>query len=284
MFEAVVKELFKSLSGLVFDRKVRHVSAQPAFSAEKFGEIFRDMIRQATSAPDPKRIIFVFDNLDRCSEAVAVETIGVIKTYLDEPGCVYIIPCDETALLKHISKSYTSQDGDGGQKYAREFLNKFFQTTLRLPIAPEFDIETFLDHQLGIAGMSDLPADARDVLVLGYLGQTPRQIKRVLNDLTAFRSLAVQAENQGLVETGALTSNLSLLTKMSVISVEWPSFLGLLADDPELWADLNRKISTGEHIDDTRIATGLRSFLHATKHVVKGGMIGNQRGGRKGNQ
>ncbi|MGD0158575.1 MAG: P-loop NTPase fold protein [Terracidiphilus sp.] len=284
LFEAVVKELFKSLSGLVFDRKVRHVSAQPAFSAEKFGEIFRDMIRQATSAPDPKRIIFVFDNLDRCSEAVAVETIGVIKTYLDEPGCVYIIPCDETALLKHISKSYTSQDGDGGQKYAREFLNKFFQTTLRLPIAPEFDIETFLDHQLGIAGMSDLPADARDVLVLGYLGQTPRQIKRVLNDLTAFRSLAVQAENQGLVETGALTSNLSLLTKMSVISVEWPSFLGLLADDPELWADLNRKISTGEHIDDTRIATGLRSFLHATKHVVKGGMIGNQRGGRKGNQ
>jgi hypothetical protein len=267
LFEAVVKELFKSLSGLVFDRKVRHVSAQPAFSAEKFGEIFRDMIRQATSAPDPKRIIFVFDNLDRCSEAVAVETIGVIKTYLDEPGCVYIIPCDETALLKHISKSYTSQDGDGGQRYAREFLNKFFQTTLRLPIAPEFDIETFLDQQLGIAGMSDLPADARDVLVLGYLGQTPRQIKRVLNDLTAFRSLAVQAESEGLVETGALTSNLSLLTKMSVISVEWPSFLALLADDPELWADLNRKISTGEHIDDNRIVTGLRSFLHATKHV-----------------
>ena len=169
LFEAVVKELFKSLSGLVFDRKVRHVSAQPAFSAEKFGEIFRDMIRQATFTPDSKgrRIIFVFDNLDRCSEAVAVETIGVIKTYLDEPGCVYIIPCDETALLKHLSKSYTSQDADNGQKYAREFLNKFFQTTLRLPIAPEFDIETFLDQQLAIAGMGDLPADARDVLVLG---------------------------------------------------------------------------------------------------------------------
>ena len=269
LFEAVVKELFKSLSGLVFDRKVRHVSAQPAFSAEKFGEIFRDMILQATSTPGSKgkRIIFVFDNLDRCSEAVAVETIGVIKTYLDEPGCVYIIPCDETALLKHISKSYTSQDGDGGQKYAREFLNKFFQTTLRLPIAPDFDIETFLDQQLGVAGMSDLPADARDVLVLGYLGQTPRQIKRVLNDLTAFRSLAVQAENQGLVETGALTSNLPLLTKMSVISVEWPSFLALLAEDPELWSDLNRKISTREMIDDARVATGLRSFLHATKHV-----------------
>ena len=269
LFQAVVKEIFKSLSGLVFDRKVRHVSAQPAFSAEKFGEIFRDMIHRATSTPNSKceRVIFVFDNLDRCSEAVAVETIGVIKTYLDEPKCVYIIPCDEEALLKHISKSYTSQDGDGGQKYAREFLNKFFQATLRLPIVQEFDIETFLDQQLGISGMSDLPAGARDVLVLGYLGQTPRQIKRVLNDLTAFRSLAVEAENHGLVEAGALTKNLSLLTKMSVISVEWPSFLALLAEDPELWADLNRKISTGENIDDDRIVAGLRSFLHATKHV-----------------
>ena len=94
--------------------------------------------------------------------------------------------------------------------------------------------------------MSDLPADARDVLVLGYLGQTPRQIKRVLNDLTAFRSLAVQAENQELVERGALTADLSLLTKMSVISVEWPTFLNQLADDPELWTDVTKKISTGE--------------------------------------
>ncbi len=270
LFEGVVKELFKSLSGLVFERKVKHVSAKPAFSSEKFSEIFHDMVSLATapSAGGAKRIIFVFDNLDRCSEDVAVETIGVIKTYLDEVGCVYIIPCDETALMKHIAKSYTAQNnGDDARKYAKEFLNKFFQTTLRLPIAPEFDIETFLDEQLRLAGMTDLPADARDVLVLGYLGQTPRQIKRVLNDLIAYRSLAVQAEAEDLLEAGALTSNLSLLTKMSVISVEWPDFLNMLADDPELWADLMDKISIGQSIDDKNIRPDLASFLHATRHV-----------------
>jgi hypothetical protein len=268
LFEAVVKEIFKSLSGLVFERKVRHVSQKPAFSGEKFGEIFGNIVRTATGSPNSsKRIIFVFDNLDRCSDEVAVETIGVIKTYLDEPGCVYIIPCDEAALTRHIAKSYTPQADGDGHRYAKEFLNKFFQATLRLPIAAEFDIETFLDDQIRLTKMQDLPPDARDVLVLGYLGQTPRQIKRVLNDLTAYRLLAVQAEKQGLVENGALTSDLSLLTKMSVISVEWPSFLDLLADDPELWADLSDKMSTGEAVDDKRIPAKLRSFLHATRHV-----------------
>jgi KAP family P-loop domain len=270
LFENVVKELFKSLSGLILERKVRHVAAQPAFSSEKFAQLFRSLVTQATSSTEPekKRIIFVFDNLDRCTEAVAVETIGVIKTFLDEAGCVYIIPCDETALMKHITKSYTSEDGkDGARKYAKEFLNKFFQTTLRLPVAPEFDIETFLDEQLQLAGMTDLPADARDVLVLGYLGQTPRQIKRVLNDLTAYRSLAVQAEKENLVEQGALTSDLSLLTKMSVISVEWPNFLNMLADDPELWADLMDKISRGQIIETEGVQPDLASFLHATRHV-----------------
>ncbi len=275
LLEAVIKEIFKSLSGMVFERNVKHVSAKPAFSSEKFGEIFEDLIRRATSSANDsgKRIIFVFDNLDRCPEEIAIEAIGVIKTYLDQPGCIYIIPCDEAALMKHITKSYISQeDGETerkeeGRKYAREFLNKFFQVTIRLPIAPEFDIETFLDEQLKLAGMNDLPADARDVLVLGYLGQTPRQIKRELNDLTAYRSLAVQAEAEGLVEIGALTSNLSLLTKMSVISVEWPNFLEMLSNDPELWADIIDKISDGAEVKRDGIDEGLLSFLRATRHV-----------------
>jgi KAP family P-loop domain len=272
LFESVIKELFKALSGLVIERNVRHVSAKPAFSSEKFSELFRDVVRRATSPNEShkKRIVFVFDNLDRCSEQVAVETIGVIKTYLDEPGCVYVIPCDEIALMRHISKSYIGQTGPGdGRKYAKEFLNKFFQTTLRLPIAPELDIESYLDQQLLAAGMSDLPADARDVLVLGYLGQTPRQIKRVLNDLISYRSLAVQAESANLVETGALTSDLPLLTKMSVVSVEWPDFLNRLADDPELWSELMNMIATGRETNSD-IGAELTSFLRATRHVSPG--------------
>jgi hypothetical protein len=154
MLTAVLGELLKSISGMVFKRTVRQTTTKPAFSSEKFGEIFGDVVKQA--ATKNARLLFIFDNLDRCSEQVAVETIGVVKTYLDEKNCVYLIPCDETALVKHISRSYLSQDHDNQEEYAREFLNKFFQVTLRLPESADLDIEKFLDRQLVAAKMTDL--------------------------------------------------------------------------------------------------------------------------------
>jgi hypothetical protein len=76
-----------------------------------------------------------------------------------------------------------------------------------LPAAVEFDLESFLDKLLGDAGMQDLPPAARDVLVLGYRGETPRQVKRILNDLIGYLSLATEAERKNLLNTGELTTH-----------------------------------------------------------------------------
>ncbi len=259
-------EFLKSVSGLVFRRTIRQVIAKPAFSSEKFGEIFQHLVKTATSK-SVARILFVFDNLDRCSEDVAVEAIGVIKTYLDEPNCVYLIPCDENALVRHISRAYAPAEGgaEGCQRNAREFLNKFFQATIRLPVASSFDIEKFLDEQLAVVGMTDLPVEARDVVVLGYLGLTPRQIKRMINDLIVYRSLAVQSERDGLVGEKDLTGDLPLLTKMAVISEKWPDLLSKMGDDPDLWSDLAEKLGPGASASPSE--EGLAEFLSATKHV-----------------
>lgn len=264
---SVVVELFKAVSGMVFRRTVKHVTAKPAFSSEKFGEIFHDLVLTAAKKQNT-RLLFIFDNLDRCPEAVAIEAISVIKTYLDEPNCVYLIPCDETALVKHLRKSYIGTASDSGHGYAQEFLNKFFQATLRLPAASEFDIEKYLDEQLKVAKMDDLPVEARDVLVLGYLGQTPRQIKRVINDLISFRALAAEAEQTGLIEPDTLTGDLPLLTKVSVISVHWPEFLNQLGTDPELWVETIDRINSGTKIEGMQ--QELRLFLAATRHVSPG--------------
>jgi hypothetical protein len=261
VFVSIVIDFLKKISGLVFRRTIRHVTAKPAFSSEKFGEIFQHIVQTATRN-GISRILFVFDNLDRCAEAVAVETIGVIKTYLDEPNCVYLIPCDEKALLRHISGAYAP--AASGYESAKEFLNKFFQTTVRLPIASDFDIEHFLDKQLEAALMTDLPPEARDVLVLGYLGQTPRQIKRVINDLIVFRALAAQSEREHLVGDRELTGDLPLLTKMAVISEKWPDLLIKLGDDPDLWSELTER-GSGPSADTSE--TGLADFLSVTRHV-----------------
>jgi KAP-like P-loop domain-containing protein len=268
LVQFIIKSILESLKGIAFTRTTKHVAAKPAFSSEKFGMIFRHMIGKATSVLQQKKIVFVFDNLDRCPESVAVEAIGVLKTYLDEPGCVYIIPCDQAALIRHISRTYITQADqalDAGE-YANEFLNKFFQMTLRLPAPADIEIDDYIDQQLKTAEMTDLGPEVKDVLSLGYRGETPRQVKRVINDLIGYRALANEVESSGLIEAGALTSDLPLLTKMCVISVHWPDFLEKLSDDPELWSEIIQKIVAGPPLEGVYPASLMR-FLGATRHV-----------------
>ena len=113
--------------------------------------------------------------------------------------------------------------------------------------------------------MTDLPVEARDVVVLGYLGLTPRQIKRMINDLIVYRSLAVQSERDGLVGEKDLTGDLPLLTKMAVISEKWPGLLSKMGDDSDLWSDLAEKLGPGASTSPSEV--GLAEFLSATKHV-----------------
>src|SRR6266446_1586141 len=112
LIQFIVKKILESMKSVVFTRTTKHVTAKPAFSSEKFGAIFHDLVAKATAKLPGARIIFVFDNLDRCPEAVAIEAIAVLKTYLDEASCVYLIPCDQAALVKHISKTYVDQSSD----------------------------------------------------------------------------------------------------------------------------------------------------------------------------
>src|SRR5258708_5446430 len=139
--------------------------------------------------------------------------------------------------------------------------------TLRLPPAADFAVEDDLDKQLKEAQMEDLNTDARDVLVLGYRGETPRQIKRVLNDLIAYRGIAEQIEAERLVEAGALTADLGHLTKMAVLSVKWPSFMRRLADDPLLWTDVMQRGRAQAGFDMEDITPDLQQFLWNTRLV-----------------
>jgi len=165
------KRLLDAAVAMAITRSTKHVTALPTFSSEKFGLIFRDIVAKATGGGAKRRLVFVFDNLDRCPAEVAVEVIGVVKTFLDEPGCIYVIPCDEQAILTHVKSKFLSSSGtENSDAYATQFLTKFFQMTMRLPPAADFAVEDYLDKELNEAKMQDLPTEARDVLVLGYRG------------------------------------------------------------------------------------------------------------------
>ena len=146
----------QGLATLGINQKTKHVRSLPAVSADKFGAIFADMAKKGIGEDQEGRIIIVFDNLDRCPEDAAVDTLSAIKTFLDVPNCIYLVPCDEEALTTHILKSYKSYDesdeeGPEAREFAREYLRKFFQLTLRLPEVLHVDYERFVDAQVKAA-------------------------------------------------------------------------------------------------------------------------------------
>jgi hypothetical protein len=88
---------------------------------------------------------------------------------------------------------------------------------------------------------------------------------RVVLGLKQPRALAAEAEESGLIESRTLTGDLPLLTKVSVISVQWPEFLNKLGNDPELWAETIDRINSGAKVEGMQ--QELQRFLAATRHV-----------------
>lgn len=273
IFRATIQKFLDTFASSIFKKSVRNITAHPAFSAEKFVAIFKDMVQKATKTT-PK-LILVFDNIDRCPEDVALESISVIKTFLDEKSCVYIIPCDKEALVNHIIKSQAVENSKENQDrttFAGEYLRKFFQVTIRLPYIPEFDREQFIDDQLKEANLLSLSPETRDIIAIAYGGKTPRQIKRFINDFIGYLTLVDTAEKEGLLPSGELTENLDFLAKIIVIYIEWPDFLDNLIEDPELLNEYTDKIRRGERIkqgaDNQSDDKKLLEFLEATRDVA----------------
>jgi len=69
---------------------------------------------------------------------------------LNCPKCVYVLPCDERGLRRHIRESRSRPDVTAPltEAEATEYLRKFFQVTLTIREILEEDLEAFIDRTL----------------------------------------------------------------------------------------------------------------------------------------
>ncbi len=88
-----------------------------------------------------KRILFIIDELDRCSPTFAVKVLEVIKHYFEIDGITFVVAVN-TEQLAHTVKKFYGNDFDG---YG--YLNKFFDFPFSLK-AP--DTDQFIERYLGI--------------------------------------------------------------------------------------------------------------------------------------
>lgn len=243
VFLLLLKTPLTDLGKLVFFRSiVRDYTEKANFSPEQFESIFNDML---SKIKDEKYVI-VFDNLDRCEPNIAYETLSTIKTFMDIKNCIYIIPADDEAIKKYLSNFKYEENNDNNtsfqRKFAEEFIDKIFQTYIRIPILKEVERDNYIKEQLEKIDFKDkLKVEdietITQILYFAYKGESPRNIIRFINDYSTYFQLALNSLPN-------LLDNITLFTIMIAIKQKWYQFERTLIENPNFFS---------EYINDKKI-------------------------------
>jgi CheY-like chemotaxis protein len=142
-------------------------------------DAFDAWIKQG-GTPDGRRLLVVFvDDLDRCSSDHIVEVCEAIKLYLDVPGVVFVLACDQAALWRAVHESA----GIGRPADAVEYLEKIIQIHYRIPPPSPSLAMRLVNGYLERSRTSNLFDRAMKDVIIERSGRNPRRIKRLINSI-----------------------------------------------------------------------------------------------------
>lgn len=235
------------------------------FAPEQFEECFDEMVssslvtalgkekskywvEQATRKYE--RIVFVIDNIDRCSKEMSLELITTVKNFLGHrENIFFLIPVDEVALKGNLKDG----DNDGGQE-VEKYLRKFFNVIIRVKPFPRFDLFDFAQRINLNNKFSFAPATV-DIIAKEF-ATNPRRIIQMFNNLLVELQIFRRIKGADFVR-----DHESIICKMLVIREEWPIFYEKYAKRPSL-------INFDEEIEPKR-PRELQTFLSLTRSVTE---------------
>lgn len=223
----------------------------------------------------PQKLVLVFDDLDRVPPSIAWDVLTTVKTFMDSPHCVYVVPCDRDAVLDAMK----SESGPHLEARAIDFLDKFFQVSFNLPETYPREARQITDD---VCGQLGLPREVRPLAVAGF-SRTPRALKVFLNQVSLLAEF-ISVRNDRMGELGS-PGFLPKVAKVHAVRVLWPGCGRALAEMPALMAileQLAQGIQAQEGSDVAGLASrfvtpgskeycnGLKQFLVATLGIVVG--------------
>lgn len=250
-----------------------------------YEQLFEDMLTELVEETEKEEVIISVDNLDRCESDTVYDVLVSLKTFMENNRCIYIIPCDDEALLSHV------QSIDSGEYFEepeneREFLRKLFQAHVRVPPFTNEAISDYVEElkeQLEDDLGEDYDDEVLSVITKAY-ARNPRRIKQAFNRLTTLRMLAEEMEATDRIREGAITDNLPFLAKISLLQEDFPEFYRALQANPRLLDEFNdyfagrvshseREEELAAYFDpdeneDNSSVEGLRDFLRTTRYIT----------------
>lgn len=225
-------------------------------SPEQFELLFSKILSKIKS---DKKLVTVFDNLDRVEGKFAVQVLTTIKTFLEPTevdNVVFVIPCDYDAVRKQIVSNYADSDPD-------EFLRKLFGVSLWTPDFILSDLEEYTRKLIQQTGDNDGLVNKEEVIsiITKAFSKNPRQIKQFINNFVALLYVAGNASNSVWEEIKEKTE---YLAKVLIIKQHFPKGYERLKQhwfEPE---QIYLAATKGEINEDPDEAA-LRDFMLKTK-------------------
>jgi hypothetical protein len=199
---------------------------------------FRDWMTEISADLGDKKLILVFDNMDRLPQKKVQELWASIHVFFSEhayENIKVIIPFDR----EHIKLAFKSEDNDQKQ-YGDDFINKTFDVVYRVSPPILSDWKNYFAIQWSSAfGEGDLLRDSNNVLqIFDLLNEeiTPRRIIAFINEFVSIKLTVKNSVPNNYIALFILGK--STLSKKPVDEIINPSYLKglhyLYASDEDL--------------------------------------------------
>jgi len=215
------------------------VSRAPLQDADQFASTFEDLASDVTRKGKNRLIVFI-DELDRCTPEDVVSTLVDLKTFLDQPHCIFVVAVDREVLeraLRHVPQSNPLREDAPYYSTPGEFIDKIFQHQLSLPPLRTHALtryaRTLVESRSGLwldlrrhQPRNRLLDDVVYTLIPKHV-QSPRRVKVLLNNYATNVRIA-QARGINWLDRAPE------IAKLTVFQTEFPAFAADLLVQPRL--------------------------------------------------
>ncbi len=178
----------------------------------KAQDAFCELAQLVSQAHQNRRIVFLIDNLDRCSPENVVRLLESIKNFLHAPNCVWVFAMDSGVIASYIDHKYEGTRMDGNS-----YLDKIVPEQYHIPPISDHDISRL--HRF-LAMVQPSNAHGLPTVDLGKIPQIPEVLvpRRLLKTAHKFYEAYTSDLPMGSAATPDMAFALILLYNT------WPVF------------------------------------------------------------
>lgn len=184
-------------------------------------QAFCELAQLVSLAHQNRRIVFLIDNLDRCSPENVVRLLESIKNFLHAPNCVWVFAMDSAVIASYIDHKYEGTHMDGNS-----YLDKIVPEQYHIPPVSDQDITRL---QRFLAMVQPANTQGLPTVDLSKIPQIPEVLvpRRLLKTAHKF----YEAYTSDLPMSGGATPD--MVFALILLYNTWPGFYERLSSNKE---------------------------------------------------